>query len=190
MEIIKTLTLDEFMRLYDEEGPFEYIEGERIPMSPTITGHGVIARTLLLALYNHSVPNNLGEPFIELPFVMVESSNRVKGSRVPDLMFFKAERLAAYKASNTDWRDKPFIMVPDLVVEIISPNDRYGDVYEKITRYLADGVQIVWLIDPQQRTVLVYRAASQKKITMSETDILDGADVIPGFRMPVAVLFE
>src|SRR5215468_12504193 len=130
MQIAKTLTLDEFIRAYDEEGPFEYIDGERMPVSPTLTGHGLIARTLLLALYNYGVPKNLGEPFMELPFVMVETSDWVTGSRVPDVMFFKAERLAAYKANNADWRDKPFILVPDVVVEIISPNDRYGDVYE------------------------------------------------------------
>lgn len=59
LEQVKTLPLVEWMHLYDEEGPFEYVDGERIPVSPTNVGHNVIARTLLYALYEHDKSQKL-----------------------------------------------------------------------------------------------------------------------------------
>lgn len=190
VEQVKPMTLAEFIRLYADEGPFEYVNGERIVLSPNLPGHGEIARLLFRALENAIVPGGLGDVYFELPFALVDSPSWVKGSRVPDVMFFSAERLSAYKASTPDWRDKPFLIVPDLAVEILSPSDRFGDVHDKVAGYLADGVQMVWVINRQEKTVQVHRQGSAQYATLFADGTLDGGTLIPGFTLPVAKLFE
>ncbi len=190
VERVQALPLEEFVRLYDQEGPFEYIDGERVAVSPNVTGPGIVTKKLYFALARHCEGKGLGEVFSELPFVLSDTPNWVTGSRVPDIMFFTAERLSAYKASTPDWQDKPFILVPDLVVEIVSPTDRYSDVLEKVARYLNDGVKVVWVVNRQLRNVVIHQAGSKQQTTLQADDMLDGGEVVPGFTLPVASLFE
>ncbi len=88
-----------------------------------------------------------------------------------------------------DWKSKPVILVPDLVVEIISPTDRYSDVQDKIELYLHDGVKVIWVLDPQRSRITIYAQNSKQQITLSAEDSLDGGDIIPGFNIPVADIF-
>jgi Uma2 family endonuclease len=184
------MTVDEFVNLYDEKGPFELVDGEIISMSPPTYGHGFASRKLFIPLANFVEAHKLGEVVTEIPFVLSDESNWVKGSRVPDIMFVLAERIAAYKAQTPDWRKKPLVLVPDLVVEIVSPTDRYSEVQKKVARYLTDGVQMVWVVDPEQRTVVVYRAGSNQQTRVTENESLDGGEIIPGFTISVASIFE
>jgi Uma2 family endonuclease len=102
-------------------------------------------------------------------------------------MYFRAEHFARYKQEMPDWGDKPFVLVPDIVVEVISANDSYSDVDDKVDRYLQDGVQLVWVVDPKRKTVTVRRANSYLKLTGS--DILTVEDIIPGFKLAVSSIF-
>jgi Uma2 family endonuclease len=181
------MTIEEFVRLYDTEGPFELIEGERIPLSPTVAKHNTSAKVMYDALRDHDRSEQNGVVFFEAPFVLTITGDWVKGSRVPDVMYFRAERLAAYKNETPDWGDKPFVLVPDIVVEVISSNDSYSDVDNKVDRYLQDGVQLVWVVDPKRKTVTVRRINSYRKLKGS--DILTGEDIIPGFKLAVSALF-
>jgi len=187
-EQLNVLALADFIRLYDEEGAFEFIDGERAAVSPTVIGHVVITKILFLALHASVSTNNLGEVFTEAPFVLSDVAGWVKGSRVPDVMFFSAAKLDAYKAANPDWREKPAVLLPDLVVEIISANDRYSEVLKKVLRYLDDGITLVWIIDPGLRTVTFYQQ-NQRSLLRTADDTLDGGTVIPGFTLKVSALF-
>jgi Uma2 family endonuclease len=73
-------------------------------------------------------------------------------------------------------------------VEIVSPNDTYSKVTEKVDLYLEDGVRMVWVIDPQRSKVTVYTADQQT--TLGEEHTLSGGDVIPGFELTIRALFE
>ncbi len=183
-----TLTLDEFIRRYDEQ-PFEFINGEIRRLSPTMFGHNYVASILIAALVGHITPRNLGRVFVEAPFVLTYERKWVKGSRVPDIMFVAAERIATYRASDPDASRKPLILVPDLVVEIISPNDKYSEVDEKVEAYLQDGVRLVWVVDLQRQKIAVH-APNTPQMWLSGDDKLAGGDVIPGFEIAVAGLFE
>jgi Uma2 family endonuclease len=77
-------------------------------------------------------------------------------------------------------------MAPDLVIEIISENDHYSEVDAKVDRYLEDGVELV--VDPRQKTVTIRGHDLYKKLRVG--DALTGMNVIPGFEMPVAAIFE
>lgn len=189
------MPMEEFIRLYDTEGPFELIDGERIPVMPTPAGHSKVTKRLFLALELLAQAQNLGEAFTETTFALTDEPNWVEGSRVPDVMFFTAERLSAYIAATPDWELKPYTLVPDLVVEIVSPNDNLRELDEKVDRYLLDGVRAVWVVDPQRKKVLIHTLNSRSPFTKQITtlqigDTLTGGDIIPGFEMPVAKIFE
>ncbi len=98
------------------------------------------------------------------------------------------ERIKKYKADDLKWADKPFLIVPDSVVEVISQNDRYVDVDAKVELYLEDGVEIIWVVDPKQKTVTVRGRDLYKKLKGG--DVLTGGDVIPGFELAVQAILE
>ena len=104
--------------------------------------------------------------------------------RKPDVSFIRLARLAP--------EDRPeghCAIVPDLVAEVISPNDTAYEVREKTEEYLRAGVQIVWVIDPHAKQVDVHRADGSV-LKLHEDTELSGEDVVPGFRLLVGELFR
>lgn len=182
------MPLAEFIRRYEEEGPFELIEGEIVAVSPSVPLPNIIAKRLLLALAALE-ERGTGVVFSELAFVLDDTSDWVRGSRVPDVMFYNAERFNAYCATVPDWETRPFALVPDVVAEVVSPTDRHTDITAKVRRYLDDGVRLVWVVDPQARVVTAHRAGSDHSLWLSGEAVLSGADVIPGFELPLSRLF-
>ncbi len=79
-------------------------------------------------------------------------------------------------------------LAPDLAGEVISPNDLYEEVEQKIEEYLRAGVRLVWVISPKNHTVRVYRL-NGSSLSLREDGELDGEDVLPGFRCRVRDLF-
>ncbi|HYI15958.1 MAG TPA: Uma2 family endonuclease, partial [Thermomicrobiales bacterium] len=77
----------------------------------------------------------------------------------------------------------------DLAVEVVSPSDSANDVQEKVREYLDYGVQLIWVVHPIQRTVTVFRPDRSAHVFYEE-DTLDGGDVLPGFSLSVATIFE
>ena len=155
---------------------------------PPVAIHGVILRALFRLLDAFCLSNHLGEVITEMPFVLTYDSNWVKGSRVPDLMFITAARWKDYTAATPDWRHKPYILVPDLVVEVVSPNDLYTEIQDKVDRYLADAVRLIWVVDPQRSRVSVYEG--ERFVTLGEDDTLTGSTIIPGFSVELAAFFQ
>lgn len=179
---VDKLTLEDFVRLYDTEGPFELVDGERRKLPPTVLGHNEASDSLKTALSKH------GQAYTEAPFVLTYTSDWVTGSLVPDAMFIASERFEAYKATDPEWREKPLVLVPDLVVEVISRNDSYSDVTDKVERYLSLGVKIVLVVDRHHRRVMVYRPDGTQ-LRLSENDTLTLYDLIPEFEYPIAKIF-
>lgn len=79
-------------------------------------------------------------------------------------------------------------LAPDLAAEVVSPNDLYEEVDQKIEEYLRAGVRLIWVISPQNHTVRIHRANGSNH-SLRENDELDGEDVVPGFRCRVGDLF-
>lgn len=196
MELIGTQTemaLEDFIHAYAEQ-PFEWIEGERRPLMPNVAGHGEIIEFLYLALHHFFLAHPVGKVIRELHFVLSYTPNWVSGSRVPDLMVYTADRLEAYKAANPDWRLKPYILVPDLVVEVVSPTDDLSEVDDKIIRCLLDGVPVAWVVNPIRKQVTVSALSSRQPFSrqqtvLDKTDVLKGGTLLPGFELSVADLF-
>ena len=75
------------------------------------------------------------------------------------------------------------------MVEIVSPSDRWQEMRQKIEEYFAIGVQRVWIVEPDNRDVLVYSTSTEMR-KLGEGDLLTGEGVLEGFSLPVAQLFE
>jgi Uma2 family endonuclease len=184
----RRLLMEEFILLSSEDGLFEWIDGERVPKMPNVFGHSQTVHTLYDSLSPFVRSHKLGQVYIETRFVLTDDPQWVRGSRIPDMMFIRQQRLDGYRAANPGYAGRPLVLVPDLVVEVVSPTDSYSDVQAKVNRYLADGVAMVWVLDPEIRMVLVERQGSTQKLV--DGDILTGDEVIPEFQVAVSRIFE
>lgn len=82
-------------------------------------------------------------------------------------------------------------VAPDLVVEVISPDDRAANVNQKVQEWIGAGVRLVWVIDPEARTVFAYhRDRPASADIVREPDTLTGDPILPGFAVPAADLFR
>lgn len=181
------MPMDEFIRQFDE-APFELIDGERTAIVPTVALHTLILKIIYAALLRLEQTTGIGFVFSEAPFVLADTTDWVKGSRVPDILFYLAERWRDYLNVTPGVHDKPFVLVPDLCVEIVSANDNYADVETKVDRYLADGVKRVWVVNPRNKTVAVYMQGSDQVTRLSGEATLSG-DLLPGFALPLKDIF-
>jgi Uma2 family endonuclease len=100
-----------------------------------------------------------------------------------DVVYVSAE-LAAREPEDTTLIDG----VPVLAVEILSPNDTQEEIHEKLDGYLQAGVRVVWVIDPHDRTVRIYRPGMRPALVNDEQE-LSGEPELPGFRVPAAQFF-
>jgi Uma2 family endonuclease len=105
--------------------------------------------------------------------------------RIPDLAFYAwshfPNRILPYEAILS--------VVPDLAVEVLSEGNTLKEMERKRREYFAAGAKLVWIVDPDKRTVDVYTAAEQFT-TLDESRSLDGGTVLPGFTLSIRTWFE
>lgn len=177
----RLITGEELWRLADL-GPCELVDGRIVPMSPTGGDHGLVQVNCSGALHAFVRPRRLGQVLAgEVGIFTQRDPDRV---RAADVLFISRERYARWTRASS-YLD----VAPDLVVEILSPRDTVMDLLQKLREYFAIGVRLVWVIDPQARTVHAYRSVTDVR-ELRETDRLPGDDVLPGFELPVTALFE
>jgi Uma2 family endonuclease len=178
--IEKTMTADEYFALGDI-GPSALIQGELILMSPSGYDHGWIACNIAAALRDFVKAKKLGRvSTAEAGFFISRNPDTV---RAPDVAFVRAERIPP--GGQKKFFDGP----PDLAIEVLSPDDRSSEVNTKIYDWLHSGCLQVWVADPQNKTVTVYRNRREVAVfTADETLAAD--DLFPGFSLPVSEIFE
>jgi Uma2 family endonuclease len=177
----RLITGDELVRMPDP-GPCELIDGRIVPMTPTGGEHAWIEANVAVVLREFTSPRGLGKVLVgEVGIFTRRNPDRVRGA---DVLFISNERYAR-------WSNKAGFLdvAPDLVVEILSPNDAAMDFTEKLREYFAIGVRLVWVLDPRVRGVYAHRGVTDVRLFQG-TDQLPGDDVLPGFEVPVATLFE
>jgi Uma2 family endonuclease len=168
-----------------QDGPFELIDGEVIEVSPEVLQHMILTKLFLREFFKLE-DAGVGQAFAEGTFAQLEGSDWVKGSRIPDVMFYLQARWKSYTANTS--KTRPLVLYPDIVVEIVSPNDSYTVLNRKVRQYLADGVQLVWVVDPRTQTVDVwYKDGSQKQLTKADT-LTD--TLVPGFSLELSKVFD
>lgn len=185
------MPLDEFIRQHEAQ-PFELINGERRLKVMTVAGHNFVIHLLYQRLLAWFSVENRGEVFMEATYILPDAydSDWVRESRTPDLLVYLGQRFASYRQAHPDWREKPYLLVPDLVIEIISPNDKFTEPDEKVEAYLKDGVRLVWLVDPKRRKAIVYVVDGEQPRYLTRETRLESEDVLPDFSLELAQLFE
>jgi Uma2 family endonuclease len=181
MSTITTATAQQLFEMPDDGKRYELIAGELRMMSPSGWKHGEIVGKLHTILGSHVVKNRLGTVFgAETGFLIARDPDTV---RAPDIAFIANENLPLEAPSEAYWPG-----APDLAVEVLSPNDRTGEVDEKIHAWLSAGARLVWVVDPQLRTVTSYRSTTDVT-THTAAEQLDGGEIVRGFRCAVAEIF-
>lgn len=176
------LTVDQFERLPEEDGYRVELSAGRLVREPLpAQRHGRIGIKLGACINDFAEASNLGLTFGEAGFVLCRDPDTVRG---PAVSFVSHARLPAQGYTGTFWH-----MAPDLAVEILSPSNRWAEMRRKAMEYLEAGSRLVWLIDPERRCATVYRPDAEA-LHVDAAGVLDGGDVLPGFSLPLAELFD
>ncbi len=164
----------------EQQGPAELIEGEFVPMTPPGYDHCECELNFASAIRAFARQHGLGKTFCGE--VGIYTRRNPDTIRAADAAFISFERF--------NQRTEPTYLdvAPELVVEILSPNDRWREVLTKLEEYLTIGVKVVWLVDPAKQQVLAYQSLTQKQ-TFHAEDLLTCEAVLPGFAIKVAELF-
>jgi Uma2 family endonuclease len=177
----RPMTADDLLRMPDDGFRYELVRGELRKMSPAGSRHGRITTNITTRLDQHVRANDLGAIFAaETGFKLASDPDVV---RAPDVAFVRQERIQEVGDIEGYWPG-----APDLVVEVVSPSDSYSELEEKVFDWLMAGTQTVIVVNPRKRIVTVYRSLTDIKILM-ENDTLEGAEVLPGWKMPVKDIF-
>lgn len=180
----RQITAEDLLRMPDDGFRYELVKGELRKMPPAGNEHGYLAGEVLAELRSYVKVNNLGRTYAaETGFRISSNPDTV---RAPDAAFVRRERVEAAGRVTGYWPG-----APDLAVEVVSPNDTYAQVTEKALAWLEAGSLMVLVLDPGEarRTVTVYRSPEDIRV-LSEKDTINGADVVPGWKLPIAELFE
>ena len=178
----RPMTAEELLNMPDDGFRFELVRGELRKRSPAGRIHGRHAMSIGASLAVHVKANRLGEVYAaETGFKLESNPDHV---RAPDAAFVRRERAEAVG-------DDPgyFPGAPDLVIEVISPSDRYTEVDEKVSDWLNAGAQAVVVVNPRGRVVRVHRSLTDV-VVLTESDTLDVSDIVEGWQMPVREIFE
>jgi Uma2 family endonuclease len=187
------MTTEELLALPDDGVERWLIRGELREKAPTVPGERPMTvrnrfHSRVMMLVGHLLlgwlerqPEPRGQVFGGEAGVRLR---RTPDSTVGVDVVYVAADVVARQTDDTTLIDGP----PVLAVEILSPTDTQEEIHEKIDEYLAAGVALVWVIDPADRTVRVYRPDARPQLFNDEQE-LTGEPHLPGFRAPVARLF-
>ena len=174
----QTLTVDAFWEHYAGQ-LYELINGKVVKMSPTGYLHGSIARRVAAILGAHVDSKQLGDVVgAETGFQLSE-----KTMRGADAAFIGNEKLG--KISNPD-KYLPF--APDIAIEVVSPNDTASEIKAKVSMYLKADTPLVWIVYPKEKEIVVH-LPDNTSYTLTESDMLDGGDLLPEFSVQVSAFF-
>ena len=176
------LTAEDLLRLYSKGVRGELIRGELCETMPCGGKHGEVVLKTGFFLGGFIIPRRLGRLAGSDSGVLLERDPDTV--REPDIAYISAERLPL-DVEVTGYYE----VVPDLVVEVVSPGDSAREVMDKALMWLSYGTRLVWAVNPGSRTVDVYRPG-ERTATLGVDDALDGLDVLPGFSCPVSDIFD
>lgn len=179
---LQLVTANELFAMPDDSFRYELVKGELRKTTPAGHHHGSIAIKITIPLGQYVENNHLGTVYAaETGFILSQNPDTV---RAPDVAFVKADRVKEIQ-NKTGY----FPGAPDLAVEVLSPNDSYTEVEEKVMCWLDAGCQMVVVVNPQNRSVTVYRSRNEVTV-LTESETLDGGDVVPGWQLPICQIFE
>jgi Uma2 family endonuclease len=172
-------------KLSERREDFYEVIGNQTVEKPAMGAlESTLASLLLEIMAPYARSSKLGQAFAEVLFDLRPTVDR---SRRPDLSFVSARK---WPLNRRGPGTETWPIVPDLVVEIISPTNSANSVLEKVREYLTAGVQLVWVVYPIDREVHVFDARNTSIVSrVQRGGVLKGEPVLPGFELPLESLF-
>jgi Uma2 family endonuclease len=178
----KLMTAEEFMAADLGEGNFELVRGEVVQVPPAMPEHGRICVNVGYALETYGRQTRRGYALSNDSAMVTERGpDTVRG---PDVCFFSEARWPRAQLG----AELPPVP-PDLAVEVVSPGNRPGELFKKVSEYLNAGVSLLWIVYPKQRCLVIYRPDEAVLVVMNENQVLENLPELPGFRCAVADFF-
>jgi len=173
------MTADQLLHSNIPDKRTELVRGVLVVREPAGYNHGRVIAQLTGRLWSHVERTAAGQLLgAETGFTLFRDPDTV---RAPDIAFVHRDRLP-------DPASRGFVdLAPDLVVEVLSPDDRPGETLGKVGDWLQTGTRLVWVIDPERRTARIYRADG-RETSVTEAGELRGEEVLPGFACPLSSL--
>lgn len=176
------VTIECLRHLPDDGRRYEVVRGRLVSEPRPVARHGRIAATITHLLLDYLDEHPIGEVLTCDPgFVLARSPDTLRG---PDVALVLARRYPG-GGDDQDW----LYGAPDLAVEVLSRSDRPAAMAAKVEDYLAAGGACVWVVDPDARSVCVYRRGADPVVVQGKA-LLTAEPLLPGFRVPVARLFR
>lgn len=173
------MTAAELLALPDDGcHQYELVRGRLIKMSPSSSKPAIVAGRVLRPLGNFVDEHKLGVfGGADWGFRLASNPDTV---RSPDCAFVRAEHVPDTGVPDGFWPG-----APDLVVEVLSPSNRFSEMLERVEDYLAAGTRLIWILDPEARTARVFHP-DRAPAFFGEDGVLAGEDVLPGFTLRLA----
>ena len=171
------------MEMGDDPPFFEIIDGMKVEMPPMSSYAIRIANRLAFQINTFAAKHELGEAIVEDIFNLRLSLDR---NRRPVVAFMSCHRWPKDRPQPTE--GDVWDVVPDLMVEVVSPNDKAEELLTKIREYFEAGARQVWVIYPRERLAYLHESRFQVRI-ITDQEELNGGNVLPGFQYPLAKLF-
>lgn len=197
------MTYDDLIARPDDGYRYELVRGEILRLPLPKGDHGYVEAGIVVALarYLHEraialgwdpetgqrsrsrVAGYLASGEAGIRFSLPDDPDQVRGA---DVLYLSPEQ---FRRLDPLIRTEYIPELPALVVEVISPSERATDSNQKVTDYLAGGALLIWQIYPETRTARVY-TADGRTWTVPTDGALEGGEVLPGFSLRLATLFE
>lgn len=158
----------------------EYEVVNCIPEAKSLGGalHGSVAARLAARIGRFVEAQDLGDVYLSTTFQIGHNQ------RLPDIGFVAADRIPEEGQPQGIWE-----IAPDLAIEVISPNDVYEKVVQKVDEYLDAGVKQVWLVSPELKSITIYRSAFDVTVFQDDMELVS-EDLFPEFRCPLREIFK
>jgi Uma2 family endonuclease len=178
------MTAEEFFdwanQLENREQHYELERGEVVEVSPPGERHGFVCLNVGGLLLDYARQRRKGYACSnDTGLILERGPDTVRG---PDVMFF--DEVRRFEELQIRFAER----LPTLAVEVLSPNDKWAKVTRRIASFLARGILRVWLIDPEDRSVTVYRASQLPQVFEGDDELTD-PELLPGFHCRVAQFF-
>jgi Uma2 family endonuclease len=163
---------------------FEFVDGKPVPVTPVGDRHGALNAELAYLLKRYVLERGIaGRVYVDAGYVLGLQRDPER-MRAPDVSFVSEDN----RRHNTAKSRRAFLrLIPELIIEIHSPHS--GQVRQRVSEFLEAGTRLAWVIDPTERTAIVYRADGSTQF-LHEPEELTGEDVLPGLRVSLTKLFN
>ena len=178
MKLKGPATVEDLIQTPKDGLKYELVDGE-IVVSPAGMRHSAVALKIAAAILNFVRPRSLGEVYTADAGIILPNGN----VRSPDVTFVRTSKLPGGQSPESYGA-----LVPDLVVEVLSPNDDLRTVEAKIVEYFENGVPLVWLVDPATESLTAYTSITETERFLSH-NTLTAKSILPGFSCLVADFF-